>query len=58
MLKVFELLDVDGSYFYFLMLKVIALTLGCSKFLFLVLNVEISCSYSWTLKVFTLVLGC
>jgi hypothetical protein len=45
------LLDVEGFYIYFLMLKVIALTLGCSKFLLLVLDVESSCFYSWILKV-------
>jgi hypothetical protein len=32
-------------------------TLDCSKFLFLVLNVESSYSYSWILKVFTFVFG-
>jgi hypothetical protein len=36
------LLDVKSSYFYFLMLKVFALTLRCRRFLF----------YSWMLKVF------
>ncbi len=46
-------MDVEDSYFYFLMLKVITFTLGCSKFLFLVLDVENSCSYSWILKVLT-----
>jgi len=40
------------------MLKVIFLTLGCSKFLFLVLDVKSSCFYSWILKVFTFVLWC
>jgi hypothetical protein len=39
-------LDVEGSYFYFLMLKVIVFTFGCSKFLLLVLDVESFCSYS------------
>jgi hypothetical protein len=39
------LLDVEGFYFYFLMLKVIVFTFGCSKFLLLVLNVESFCSY-------------
>jgi hypothetical protein len=49
------------------MLKVIALILGCSKFLFLVLdvkrllllllNIEGSSSCSWILKVLPLVLG-
>ncbi len=52
------LLDVEGSYFYFLMLKVITLTLGCSKFLLLVLDVKSFCSYFWILKVFTFVIGC
>jgi len=49
-------LDVEGSYFYFLMLNVIIL--GCSKFLLLVLDVESFCSYSWILKVLTFVLRC
>ncbi len=44
---------VEGSYFYFFMLKVIALTFGCSKFLLLVLDVASSCSYTWILKVLT-----
>ncbi len=52
------LLDVEGSYFYFLMFKVIALTLECLKFLLLVLNVESFCFYFWILKVFAFVLGC
>jgi hypothetical protein len=39
------------------MLKVIAFTLGCSKFLLLVLNVESSYSYFWILKVFTFALA-
>jgi len=52
------LLDVQRSYFWIQMLKVLALTLVCSKFLFLVLDVESSCSYSWILKVLTFVFGC
>jgi hypothetical protein len=51
-------LDVEGSYFYFLMLKVIALTFGCLEFLLLVLDVESFYFYSWILKVLTFVLGC
>jgi hypothetical protein len=54
----FLVLKVEGSYFSFLMLKVIAITFGCSKFLMLVLNVESSYSYSWILKVITFVFGC
>ncbi len=49
------LLNVEGSCFYFLMLKVIDLTLGCSKFLLLVLDVESSYSNIWILKVLTFV---
>jgi hypothetical protein len=52
------LLDVEGFYFYFLMLKFIAFILKCLKFLLLVLNVESACSYLWILKVLTFVLGC
>jgi len=52
------LLDVKGSYFYFLMLKVITLIFGCSKFLLLVLDVESSYSYPWILKVLIFVFGC
>jgi hypothetical protein len=56
------LLNVEGSYSYFLMLKVltftflmlkvIVFTFGCSIFLLLVLDVESYCSCSWKLKVF------
>jgi hypothetical protein len=52
------LLDVKGFNFYFLMLKVIALTVGYSKSLLLVLDVEIFYFYSWILKVLSFVLGC
>jgi len=49
MLKVFVVsFNVEDSYFYFLMLKVIVFTLRCSKFLLLVLDVEslyLSCPY-------------
>jgi hypothetical protein len=51
-------LDVEGSYFYFLMLKVINLIFGCSKFLLLVLHVESFCFYFWILNVLTFVFGC
>jgi hypothetical protein len=54
----FILLDVEGSYFYFLMLKVITFTLGFSKNLLLILDVESFWSYSWILKVITFVLRC
>jgi len=49
------LLNVEGSCFYFLMLKVIDLTLGCSKVLLLVLDVECSYFNIWILKVLTFV---
>jgi hypothetical protein len=52
------LLEVEGSYFYFLMLKVITLILKCSKLLLLVLDIQSFCSYSWILKIFTFVLKC
>jgi hypothetical protein len=52
------ILDVEGFYFYFLMLKVIVLTFGCLKFIHLILDVESSCSHSWILKVFTFVFRC
>jgi len=44
-------LDVECSYFYFWMLKVITFTLWCWKFLLLVLNVESSYFLFWILKV-------
>ncbi len=44
-----------SSYFYFLMLQVIDFILRCSMFLLLVLDVEISCSCFWILKVLTFV---
>jgi hypothetical protein len=58
MLKVFVSAFRCGRFLSLVfMLKVIALILGCSKFVLLVSGVESSCSYSWILKVFTLFLN-
>jgi hypothetical protein len=56
--NIFIFKHVEGLYFYFLMLKVIVFTFGCSKFLLLVLDDESFCSYFWILKVLTFIFRC